>query len=105
MVLRAANTMRHIIEGLCATKIPQDTFIQSLSQNKIPLPFIMFASIWSFGVESLICGSKKLMEVGLFFDDLAKENKIIFPYGCGCFDVQVNVDTEVFTPWSDVKNN
>ena len=64
----------------------------------------MFASIWSFGVESLICESKKLMEVGLFFDELAKEKKILFPYGCGCFDVQVNLDTKAFISWSQSKN-
>ena len=69
--------MRHITEGLFLEETPQDEFIQSLAQNKIPLVFIMFASIWSFGVESLICESKKLMEVCLFFDELAKEEDFV----------------------------
>ena len=63
--------MRHITEGLFLEETPQDEFIQSLAQNKT-LVFIMFASIWSFGVESLIYESKKLMEVCLFFDELKR---------------------------------
>ena len=103
VILRTVTTMKNIMNSLQKVILSQNK-VNSSSKKKIPEIVIFFASIWSFGVEALIGGFKELTEIDSFFNDMAKEMHISFPKRCGIFDIQIDLNTNLFTPWTTTQN-